>query len=131
MVEQKNLAYFPGKVFSVYSKTCKYEQAFTPRWRPVTYYKSLYETSLGQIVKLVLIVVCGEDFIFDTRGHYYKTLIFCNSRVIPSFCAIKQYYDNNYLGIEVNCSGITKKMPTSAVIYQGILILEIIRFKLP
>jgi hypothetical protein len=65
-----------------------------------------------------------------TRGQCYKTLIYCDSRVIPSFCVIKQYYDSNYGGMEVNCSRIIKTIPTIMVIYHGILTSEMIRLKL-
>ncbi len=46
-----------------------------------------------------------------TRGQFYKTLIYCDSKVIPSFCVIKQYYAGNYCGIEKNHSSTIKKYP--------------------
>jgi hypothetical protein len=42
-------------------------------------------------------------------GQCYITLIYCDSRIIPPFYVIKQYYDSNYCGMEVNCSSIIKQ----------------------
>jgi hypothetical protein len=30
---------------------------------------------------------------------------------MTSFCVVKQYYDSNYHGMEVNCSSIIKQYP--------------------
>ncbi len=46
-----------------------------------------------------------------TRGQFYKTLIYCDSMVIPSFCVIKQYHAGNYCGMEQNKSSIIKQYP--------------------
>jgi hypothetical protein len=46
----------------------------------------------------------------------YKTLIYCHSRVTPSFCVIKQYYDDIYCGMTVS---------NTMSIYRGISTLEI------
>jgi hypothetical protein len=45
----------------------------------------------------------------------YKTLIYCHSTVMPSFCVIKQYYDNNYCGMAVS---------NTIIIYGGISTLK-------
>jgi hypothetical protein len=50
------------------------------------------------------------------RSQCYKTLIYCHSTVMSSFCVIKQYYDGNYCGMAVS---------NTAVIYCGISTLEI------
>ncbi len=46
----------------------------------------------------------------------YKTLIYCHSTVMSSFCVIKQYYDSNYCGMAVS---------NTMVIFRGISTLKI------
>ncbi len=56
-----------------------------------------------------------NDLKTNTRSQCYKTLIYCHSTVMPSFCVIKQYYVSNYHGMAVS---------NTMVIYRGISTLE-------
>jgi hypothetical protein len=50
-----------------------------------------------------------------TWGQSYKTLTYCHSTVMPSFCVLKQYYG-------VNCHGMG--VSNATLIYRGISTLE-------
>ncbi len=46
---------------------------------------------------------CGKKFYNNGPWtQYYKTIIYCQSTVKPSFCVKKQNYHGNNLGMEVN-----------------------------
>jgi hypothetical protein len=64
-------------------------------------------------------VICHGIFITLAPGanviKLFTTVIYCHSRVIPSFCVITWYYYGNYCGMLVS---------NTIVIYHGILTLE-------
>ena len=57
-------------------------------------------------LKLLRYITVVSLYNIGPWGQCCKTLIYCDSRVIPSFCVINLYYLGNYLGMAVNYQGI-------------------------